>query len=88
MLFDVVVVVTFFWHSHFIEEFKIKYPAKISSPFLPTAPLQYVTKIQFTQATIDCLTTNKTKNVLFNETVILNHIGGDPISLACIINHS
>ena len=33
----------------------------------------------FTQATIDCLTTNETKNALHNETVILNYIGGDPI---------
>ena len=47
-------------------------PAKILSPFLPTAPLQYVPKMLFTQATIDCLTTNKTKNALHNEAVILN----------------
>ena len=50
------------------------------SPFLPTAPLQYVPQIQFTQATIDCLTKNKTKNVFVNETVILSYICGDPIS--------
>ena len=55
-------------------------PAKILSPFLHTAPLQYAPKIRFTQATIDCLTTNKTKNALHKETIILNHIGGDPIS--------
>ena len=54
--------------------------AKIVSPFLCTAPLQYVSKIQFTQATIDCLTSNKTKNLCHDETVILNYIGGDPIS--------
>ena len=58
----------------------IKLPAKILSPFLSTAPLQYVPKIQFTQATIDCLTNNKTENIHNNETVILNFIGGDPIS--------
>ena len=58
----------------------IQLPAKILSPFLPTALLQYVPKIRFTQATIDCLTTNKTMNALHNETVILNYIGGDPIS--------
>ena len=55
-------------------------PAKILSPFLLTAPLQYVLKIPFTQATIDCLTTNKTKNPLHKEAVILNYIGSDPIS--------
>ena len=48
------------------------------SLFSCTAPLQYVPKILFTQTTI--LTTNKTKNVLHNETVILNYIDGDPIS--------
>ena len=55
-------------------------PAKIVSPFLPTAPLQYAPRIRFTRATIDWLTTNKTKNVLHKEMVILNHIGGNPIS--------
>ena len=55
-------------------------PRQILSLFLSTVPLQYVPKIQFTQATIDCLTTNKTKNVLLNETVILNYIGAVPIS--------
>ena len=59
---------------------KRRVPAKILLPFLPTAPLQYVPKIRFTQTTIDCLTANKTKNVLFKETVILNYIGDDPIS--------
>ena len=49
-------------------------PAKILSPFLCTAPLQYVPKIPFTQATIDCLAANKTKNVLHKETVILNYV--------------
>ena len=49
-------------------------------PFLCTAPLQYVPKIVFTQAAIDCLTTNKTKNALHSEMIILNYIGGDPIS--------
>ena len=48
--------------------------------FMSTAPLQYVPLIRFTQATIDCLTTNDTKNALHKETVILNYIGGDPIS--------
>ena len=57
-------------------------PAKIVSPFLPTAPLQNVPKILFTQATIDCLTTNITKNALHKETVILNDICGDPIILS------
>ena len=50
------------------------FPVKILSPFLPTAPLPYVPKIRFTQATIDCLTINKTKNALHKETVILNYI--------------
>ena len=60
--------------------YKPRVPAKIVSPFLPTAPLQYVPKILFTQATIDCLANNKTKNALHNEAVILYYIGGDPIS--------
>ena len=55
-------------------------PGKILSPFSCTAPLQYVSKIRFTQAIIDCLTNNKTKNIHNDETVILNYIGGDPIS--------
>ena len=50
-------------------------PANIVSPFLPAAPLQYVPRIRFTQATIDCLATDKTTNALHNETVILNCIG-------------
>ena len=54
--------------------------ANILSPFLSTAPLQHVPKIQFTPATIDCHTTDKTKNALHKETVILNYIGGEPIS--------
>ena len=63
-------------------------PAKILSPFLPTAPLQYVPKIRFTQATVDGVTTDKTMNAFHNETVILNYIGGDPISdMAWVINH-
>ena len=49
-------------------------PAKNISPFLCTAPLQYVPKIRFTQDTIDCLTTNRTKNARRNEMVILNDI--------------
>ena len=49
-------------------------PGKIVSPFLLIAPLQYVPKILFTQAPIDRLTTNITKNALPNETVILNYI--------------
>ena len=55
-------------------------PAKILSPFLPTTPLQYIPKIRFIQATIDCPATNKTKNALHKEMVILNHIGGEQIS--------
>ena len=55
-------------------------PAKILSPFLSTAPLQYVPKLLFTQAAIDCLINNKTKNALHDEAVILNYIGSDPIS--------
>ena len=55
-------------------------PVKILSPLLSTAPLQYVPKIRFTQATIDCLINNKTKNALHNKSVILNYIGGDPLS--------
>ena len=42
-------------------------------PFLCITTLQYVPKILFTQATIDCLTNNKTKNAdRQNETAILN----------------
>ena len=37
---------------------------------LPTTSLQYVSIIRFSQATIDCLITNKTKNALHKETVI------------------
>ena len=55
-------------------------PAKILSPFLCTAPLQYVPKLLFTQATTDCLIADKTKNAFHNEPVILNNICGDPIS--------
>ena len=44
------------------------------------APLKYVPKILFTQATIVCLTNDKAKNALHNETVILNDISGGPIS--------
>ena len=55
-------------------------PAKMLSLFSCTAPLQYVPKIRFTQATIDCLSNNETKNALLKETVILNYICGDPIS--------
>ena len=58
----------------------LEHPAKMLSPFLSTAPLQYVPKIRFTQATIDCLTTNETKNVFHKKTVILNCIDVDPIS--------
>ena len=54
--------------------------AKFFMPLLSTAPLQYVPKIQFTQATMDCLINIKTKNALHNEAVILNYIGGDPNS--------
>ena len=59
---------------------KSKEHDKILSPFLSTAPLRYAPKIQFTQAIFDCLTTNKTKNVHNDKTVILNHVGGDSIS--------
>ena len=55
-------------------------PAKIVLLFSCTALLKYVPKVLFTQATIDYLSTNKTKNALHNETVILNYIGDDPIS--------
>ena len=55
-------------------------PSKFYRPFLSTVPLQYVPKILFTQATIDCLTNDKTKNALYYKAVILNYICGDPIS--------
>ena len=55
-------------------------PGNILSPFSCTAPFQYVPKILFTKATLDCLTNNKTENARHNETVILNNIDGDPIS--------
>ena len=48
--------------------------------FLSTAPLQYVPRIVFTQATIGCLINNKTENALHSETIILNYICGDLIS--------
>ena len=57
-----------------LERLLLLLPAKILSPFLCTKPLQYVLKILFTQATIDCLTNNKTKNALHKETVILKTI--------------
>ena len=60
--------------------FQLTYPAKMLSPFLATAPLQYVPEIQSTQAIIDCLKTNKTKNGFNSEAIILNYIDGDPIS--------
>ena len=44
----------------------------------------------FTQATIDCLTNNKTKNVLYNETGILNDIKMlvvTQLAIAWVINH-
>ena len=63
------------------------YLTKILSPFLSTAPLQYVPKILFTQATIDCLTNNKTKTALHKETVILSYIGGTQLAIAWVINH-
>ena len=40
----------------------------------------YVPKTQFTQATIDYLATNETKNALHNEAVIYTYIGGASIS--------
>ena len=62
--------------------------AKISSPFLSTAPLWYIPKILFTQATIDRLATNKTKNALHNETVILNYIVVvTQLAMAWVIDH-
>ena len=45
--------------NSYISSKKVPTPAKILSPFLTTAPLQYVPKILFTQATTD-----KTKNAL------------------------
>ena len=55
-------------------------PAKILSPFLSTAPIHDAPKMLITQATIDCLINNKTKNALQNEALlILNYIGGEPI---------
>ena len=63
-------------------------PAKILSPFLCTAPCQYVPKILFTQATIDCLTDNKSKNTLHKETVILNCVlVVTQLTIAWVINH-
>ena len=59
---------------------RLNVPAKILFPSLCTAPLQYVPKILFIPATIDCLTTNKIKKAHHNETVILNYIDGEPIS--------
>ena len=64
-----------FEHMHVsrVRPYVRPYHAKILSPFLCTAHLLYIPKIQFTQATIDCLNNNKTKNVLLSETVILNY---------------
>ena len=67
-----------------VEGKTVSLPAKILSPFLPTATLQYVPKIQFTQTTIDCLTNNITKNACHSEMVNLNYVGGDPISHSLI----
>ena len=55
-------------------------PAKIVSPFLCTAPSQYIPKILLTQATINCLTNNKTKNPLHVKTIISTYIDGEPSS--------
>ena len=63
----------------YIRTYALNWPAKILSPFLCTAPLQYVPKIIFTPATIDCLATNKTNNALHKEMVILNYIDVEPI---------
>ena len=63
---------------------RIIVPAKILFPSLCTAPLQYVPKIPFILATIDCLTTNKIKKALHKETVILNYIEAEPISYSLI----
>ena len=40
--------------------------------------------MQLTEATIDCLPNNKTKNARHNKAVILNDIGGYPISHSLI----
>ena len=55
-------------------------PDQILSPFSCTAPLQYVPKILFAPATIDCFTINKTENALHSETVMLSYIGRNPIT--------
>ena len=65
-------------HDHF--DCVLLKPAKILSPFSSTAPLQYVPKILFSQASKDCLTNNKTKNALHNKAVILNYVVDVPIS--------
>ena len=42
----------------------------------------------FTQATIDYLATDETKNALHNETVILNYVLVVPqLAIAWVINH-
>ena len=61
-------------------------PAKILSPFLSTASLQYVPKILLTQATIECLTNNKTKIALHNEAISLSYTLM-VTQLAWVINH-
>ena len=45
--------------------------AKILSSILYTAPIQYVPKILFTQATIDCPANNNSKNILDNKSTVL-----------------
>ena len=57
-----------------------RFPPKFYRPFraqhlYSTFPIYYLLRL-----TTDCLITDKTKNALHNETVILNDIGGVPIS--------
>ena len=58
----------------------VVFPPKFYYPFCVQHLYSTFPKYYFTPATIDCLTANKTKNALHNEAVILNYIGGDPIS--------
>ena len=56
------------------------YTPEFYSPFCPQHLYSTFPKILFTQAAIDCLINNKTKNALHSEAIILNYIGGDPNS--------
>ena len=59
---------------------RVLYPLRFYRPFRAQHLYSTFPKYDLLRATIDCVTVNKTKNALRNETVILNYIDGEPIS--------